>query len=658
MNATRRLLRAVRRRERLADAARTLARWGLPAGLLIAAVTLLAIRRLGAPPVLLWLTATPVPALLGWALARKRSWRATARRVDDHYGLDDRIGNALELERDADRRADADPRTARIVELLAAEAEATAAGLDPRPVVPLRVPGPRPLDGLALAALVLAALVPDPVAPHSEGPSDAVALEVEDAQSRASGVDLAMAEPVRQDLRALAEGEDELATIAQQMLEVLEALEAGEIDRAEAFERLEQLEEELASAEERFEATLEEDPAMLAEALRELAEALEQHDVMAEAGLALRREDPDAVEKAFDEAAERAAEAGAQEQQALQEALDEAERRLSKAAQQQRDTAKEMDEEERRLRKEEKKEPQSQAEKEEQERRLDRMKRRLEELRRRHEREMAAQRRLEQLRRDAESAAKSATQRGDSGQDRKRSLERLGRNTGEATRTAQRSRRMGQARDSLEEAKNIIRRAGKQDESSKRRQEQFRRFSDAAKGKRGQQGKDGKDGKDGKGKSTLLVEGNVGEGEPDMMMEMPGDQGQGQGQEGQGQEGQGDGDGQGQGQGQGQDGRDGGSRAMAGGDGIGEGSAAPLQDDPTRIGVRPHDVHVNAKHGRGVSRAQVIRDSSQQGFATEPYRRVFEDYHNFAQSALDSEDLPPSRRRAIKRYYQIISPRD
>ena len=43
-------------------------------------------------------------------------WRETARAVDAYYGLDDQLGNALEL-RDTPPRQD-DPRTAQIVELM------------------------------------------------------------------------------------------------------------------------------------------------------------------------------------------------------------------------------------------------------------------------------------------------------------------------------------------------------------------------------------------------------------------------------------------------------------------------------------------------------------------------------------------------------------
>ena len=70
------------------------------------------------------------------------------------------------------------------------------------------------------------------------------------------------------------------------------------------------------------------------------------------------------------------------------------------------------------------------------------------------------------------------------------------------------------------------------------------------------------------------------------------------------------------------------------------------------------NVRVKAKEGRGVSRAEVIRDASQEGFATEPYRKVYKDYRGFAQSAIDNEALPAAARRRIKRYYQLIQPRD
>ncbi|MEX1364946.1 MAG: hypothetical protein AB1Z98_17590, partial [Nannocystaceae bacterium] len=185
MSRLQRLLAAVRRRQRLADAAWALARIALPTGLWIAAVALVAIRRFDAPPQLLWLTAVPVPLVLSWAGLRRHPWRGMARRVDQHYGLDDQLGNALELKRQLEHQAPrangprADPRTVEIVELMHQRAQGLAADLDPRPVVPLRVPPPRWSDGLAAAAAVGAMLVPPPEPPVVFSDPDPIIIEID-----------------------------------------------------------------------------------------------------------------------------------------------------------------------------------------------------------------------------------------------------------------------------------------------------------------------------------------------------------------------------------------------------------------------------------------------------------------------------------------------
>ena len=52
----------------------------------------------------------------------------------------------------------------------------------------------------------------------------------------------------------------------------------------------------------------------------------------------------------------------------------------------------------------------------------------------------------------------------------------------------------------------------------------------------------------------------------------------------------------------------------------------------------------------------MIETASQDGFATESYKRVYRDYKSFAQSAMDNEELPSGQRRRVKRYYQMIQP--
>jgi hypothetical protein len=632
-----RLLGTVRIRERLADVTWGLTRWALPAGLLVAAVCLLAIRRLGAPAELLWATAAPLPVLVLWAWLRPRSKRVTARKIDEHYGLDDEIGSALEL-CTGDSRPATDPRTDAILELLRERADARAAGLDPRPVVRLHLASPRWVDAVAVACVVAAVFVPSPQPETMQRWFTPPDLDRLLALPTRAGMDLALADPLRQNLRGLTDHQDEPARLAERILETLEKLESGELDRAEAFAELERLEELLQRAEEELEARLDEDPGLLADAIRDLAEALQEHEITEDAGQAYDEGRHGDAQEALDQAAEQAAEAeSAAAQEAMRKAMEETERRLGKAAERKTDTAEQLDEAERRLRREQnKKNPEDP---EEHERRLQRMKERVEQLRRQQEREQAAQRRLDQLRRDA---ADAASKRNDAGQ-RKRSTQSLSRGASEAGRKSQQAGRMRQIRDSLDEAKTFVRRAGQQGDGADRRRQQFRRFSEGAQGKPGSKGD--------KGKTSLLVEGKVGQGDPSATFM---DDGQGQGQDGQDSGGEGDGsDGEGQGQGQGQDP----SAGVAPGDGIGDGSVDPLGDEQG-LDVRTRNVHVKARPGRGVSRAEVIRDSSQQGFATESYRGVFTDYRRFAQSTLDNEATPPAQRRAIERYYQLISPRN
>jgi hypothetical protein len=603
----------------LADLAFGLTRYALPAGLVTAAACVIAIR-LGAHANLLWLTALPLPALVSWVWLRPRPLRRVARRVDDHYKLDDQLGSTLELQ------PSDDPRTQAIVTLATERAHRLAAELDPRPVVAVRIGGLRWLDAVALGLVIAALYIPDPF-----GSSPAEYVPPRAAPTTAStepraGVDMTLAEPLRHDLRSLQGKTDESAAAASGILEVLEALETGELDRAEALARLEELESQLADAEQRFDETIDEDPNMLAEAMREFAEALKEQDLTERAGESFDEGEGDKGEEQLNDAAEQAVDDEAARKE-LERALKDAEKRLKDASAPRSDTARELAEAERRLRREQERKD---GDPQERERRLKQQKERVEQLRRQHEREMAAQRRLDQLRRD--SAAASAAQ---NGQARRDAVQKLSRGANQASNTASKTRRLQQARDAIEEAKTFVRRAGDDSQSGNRRKQQAQRFSKAAKGQR----KGDKKGP----KSTLLVEGEVGEGEPDMLIEQPGNSPGDSSDEG----------GDPSGEGDGQDD----SSSPQPSDGIGDSSVDPLGERSGKD-VRKRNLEVEASGRRGISRAQVIRDSSQQGFASEPYRQVFHDYRSFAQSALDTEALPAAKRRTVKRYYRLIQPRD
>ena len=66
---------------------------------------------------------------------------------------------------------------------------------------------------------------------------------------------------------------------------------------------------------------------------------------------------------------------------------------------------------------------------------------------------------------------------------------------------------------------------------------------------------------------------------------------------------------------------------------------------------------LEGEEGAGRTRAEVIYDATQRGFATGAYDTVFTDYRAFAQSALQDETLPAAAREAARRYFRLIQPR-
>jgi len=613
-----RLLAVVRRRERLAAALVGLSRYALPAGLLIATGALLAERLLGAALQWGWAAVMPIFLVVAWAYVRPRPWRATARRIDEHYHLHDLLGSALELA----RVTTSDSRSRALIEILLVDAEAAAANCDPRRIVSFSFVKPRMLDAFAAFALVLAAMVPSVDADERDTSSSTVGAHVSHGSPGHETVDLSLAEPIRQDLRGLQRGEDDIAHMANAVLELLDALEHGTISVDEALANLEALERELANAEQRFETTLEDDPGMLEHGVEALADGLRSEDLTREAARALDEGRGQDAERALSESGQHA-QTSEEHTAALERALANADRRLGEVADRKRDTASRLAEAERRLRREQKRNDSEDAN--DRERRLQQQRDRVDELRRQHEREQNAQRKLDELQRQAAQAR----DRNDSAEQRRRALDRLGRSAANAASTARTHQRLRHGREAMEEAKRFIRRSGQQGDANDRRKQQAKRFSKAAQGKRGKQGK-----------STLLVEGQIGDGEPDMMLD---DDRPGDGQPGDH-----------------QDGQDGGDSSEAAGpsasDTMGTGSQEPFGDEHG-IDVRPKNLRVTPHRGHGATRAEIIRTASQEGFAAEAYRDVYQDYRSFAQSTLDQESMPTSARKRVKRYFRMIQPR-
>ncbi len=62
--------------------------------------------------------------------------------------------------------------------------------------------------------------------------------------------------------------------------------------------------------------------------------------------------------------------------------------------------------------------------------------------------------------------------------------------------------------------------------------------------------------------------------------------------------------------------------------------------------------------GNGPSRSQVIRTAAADGFASAPYRQVYSPYWDRAREALHQGEVPAGYRSYVRRYFQLIRPRD
>lgn len=83
-----------------------------------------------------------------------------------------------------------------------------------------------------------------------------------------------------------------------------------------------------------------------------------------------------------------------------------------------------------------------------------------------------------------------------------------------------------------------------------------------------------------------------------------------------------------------------------------------LLGDPTRIAAHHVTRRLQGAQGSGPSRSATILGASERGFATTAYRRVYGDYNAITEEVMSKERVPPGYRYYIKRYFQLIKPRE
>ena len=62
--------------------------------------------------------------------------------------------------------------------------------------------------------------------------------------------------------------------------------------------------------------------------------------------------------------------------------------------------------------------------------------------------------------------------------------------------------------------------------------------------------------------------------------------------------------------------------------------------------------------GQGQTRSQVILGAAERGFANRGYTKVYREYHTVAEEALNKDEIPGGYRFYVRRYFQLIRPRD
>lgn len=615
-------------------------------GILVAAVTL-ATRKLlfdhlsetRARQILIGTGVVAFLVLLAAAL-RRLPPRAGSVALDKALHLSDRLTNALSFAsvRDAERTA--------LMEVAIDDAVAHTGELKPSKAAPIRPPWELAVALLLALPLVLLALleirVAVPVATPVAKTIDAPPMSPDDIELFKE----AAREMERQNQSP------EMKAAIDKFNQLIEDLANKRLDRTEAFRRMEELERELMKGAEM-------DAKKLEEELKNTGMELSKSDLAKPIGDALQKNDLDKAKKEMQALSEQL-KAGKMDKAAL----DRLKKALEEAAKQRKDALAAINEKRQELRDEilkkkeekKKKDPDAGAKEkddEDEEQVIKKKERELDRLDRDAEQQERAGRQLDRLDRDlAKAAADLAKELGLSSEDMQKAAEDINRMQQEQMTDKEKE----ELRKRLQELRELLRQQG---QAGKERMKRMLKFGKRARGQSGQGGQQGQ-GEQGQGQGQDGEQGEDGE---------QNGQGQGQGQQGQGQgskgitvglgqgQGQGDMPGEGPGQGSGQNGGDGNGGQP--GQGYGTGHDGDIKGDRTDLKGSTNATRAEAADtGQGPSNSEVILAAAERGFKGGPYKKVYKDYRTYAESQINKDEIPDGYRFYVRRYFQLIRPRE
>jgi len=549
--------------------------------------------------------------------ARRPSWQGSIA-LDQFHGFHDRVTSALSFSQlpDAERTP--------LMQAAIEDGVALAQQLDPRRAVPLAFP--REL-GVAFALLLglcgLSLLEVQHVRQLPPPPS------FEPMVMSADDIDLFR--EVGKDLQAKNDDPNALVAV-HRFNQLVEDIAEHRLDRHEVFQRMGELERDLKD-------NLELDRDARDDGLKGLARELSKSGLSRTAAQALDEKRLADAEKALRELAEKLKKKegrpSASELDKLRQALEKASRSSEERAKSIDQRRRELEEEHKSLLKKKKDKPDGGAPPDLDKKLADN------------------ERRLEHLDREKSRAERSQKQ-----------MSELDKQLAQAARDLMRD--AGQSAQDLEQGAQDINRMAKQETSEEQKRELLKKLQEMRELMR-QQGKGGKDQRERMQKFGQRARGQSGAGQG-----QPGD-GQSEGQQGGKKNGPlrlGSGPGSvpidiqvpvtQSGQGQGQPGGDkpGGSDPAAS-QNYGTGHDANLAGNATDLKGKTTDVTAaGVDTGQGVAASQVIFGAAERGFVGRGYKQVFTDYQTVAERALSQDEIPSGYRFYVRRYFQLIRPRE
>jgi len=577
---------------------------------------------------------------------RRVSWPLVAAKLDRASQLHDRVGSALAFA--------AEPQPTPFMRAAIEDATRRSAALVAAKAAPFAWPRALPVAALsgAAAILILSLRFPSaepvdlivPVVPHL--PVLTLSPELIDAEKAA----------IAELLKTAEDNQDpEAQKVAKELQALLQQLDAQELTRKEVFDQLADLEKRLQARDQEL--------ADIQAKLKLAGKAMGENKALAKVKEALAKEDLAKAKKEL-EALAKDAEKLAQERdkskkpesvsdekkrQDLAEALAKAaaavsvkedspedrQRKLERQEDQKRDAEEQkLKDEQRQLQKKLEKNPKD----EEARRELDRNKRKLERLERQKKEQSEARRQLERLEREMQKAAEELRK-----QLSPEALEQLRKMAQEAGKMEQEMKKLGSGKQmklQIAELKEVLRRAGQngQGKDGKNGQPQAGDGKDKGKG-RGQQLQDFNQRANGDGEKTLVLGGQGDKDGPSVLLPLPGGGGDKPGDKPGG----------------------GGDKP---GDKPGGGDEAGTDHDPNMMGRQTSlpshkvDTRVAGKDGDGPTKSETISSSAGKGFATRGYKKVYGEYSSVVEEVMTKERVPPGYRFYVKRYFQLIKPRE